>query len=68
MTEDIDMTDKNEWGDRPDDLTTEIKADFHSDGFYGRYSKAMELVGNRHSKSALVSLVAYLLKKPTKGD
>jgi len=26
-------------------------------------SRALELVSNRHSKSALVSLVAYLLKQ-----
>ena len=53
------MTD---WTDRDDDLTPAIKADFKSEGFYERHARAMDLVGNRHSKAALVSLVAYLLK------
>ena len=51
------------WDDKDDDLTPAIKADFGTEGFYGRYSRALELVSNRHSKSALVSLVAYLLKQ-----
>lgn len=50
------------WEDKTDAMTPDVKADFGSEGFYARYSKALELVGNRHSKGALVSLVAYLLK------
>ena len=55
------------WDDRNDDLTPAIEADFNTDGFCGRYSRALELVSNRHSKAALVSLVAYLLK-PKEGQ
>ena len=51
-----------EWTDKPDDWTDRIKADFRTDGFYSRYAQALDLVGNRHSKSALVALVCYLLR------
>lgn len=50
------------WEDRPDHLTPEIDADYRSDGFDARYTEALELVGNRNSKSELAYLVAYLLK------
>jgi hypothetical protein len=56
------------WDDRPDDLTPAIDADFETHDFYARYARAMELVGNRHSKSALVNLVAFLLIKKEAGD
>lgn len=50
------------WEDRDDDLSAPIAADFRSHGFFERYARALELVGNRHSKGALVALVAYLIK------
>lgn len=59
-----------DWLDREDEMTPAIRADFRSDGFFERYARALDLVGNRHSKGALVALVAYLLrddsKEPTK--
>lgn len=57
-----------EWGDNPDDLTPMIKADFRSDGFYDRYAKAQNIVGNRYSKGSLVALVCYMLKAETERD
>lgn len=56
------------WENRDDDLTPAIKSDFGSEGFYDRYARAHELVGNRYSKGALVSLVAYLLKQKEQSE
>jgi hypothetical protein len=52
------------WNDRDDALTLAVENDFGSEGFYKRYGRALELVSNRHSKGALVRLVAYLLAQP----
>lgn len=50
------------WGDQDDDLTPEIVADHpaHS-GAHDTYAKAMDIVGRRRSKGALVNLVNHLL-------
>ena len=49
-------------GDEADDLTPEVDRlhPFHTKR-YDLHNRAMDLVGNRRSKGALVSLVAYLL-------
>lgn len=56
------------WEDREDNLTPAIEADPKSKDFNERYSRALQLVGNRHSKASLVSLVAYLLKQGGRRD
>lgn len=56
------------WEDTNDDMTPEIDDDFGSDGFHERYARALDLVGNRHSKAELASLVAYLLKREGQSD
>lgn len=58
----LEKLQRDEWADRPDDLTPQVKSDFRSEGFFQRYDRAMVLVSNRHSKGALVSLVAFLLR------
>lgn len=53
-----------EWEDRPDDLSEAVRAAHPCiTKDYATYSRAMELVGNRHSKGALVNLVCYLLRE-----
>jgi hypothetical protein len=48
--------------DKPDDLTAAIAAAHPlRTGHHASYARALELVGNRHSKGALVELVSYLL-------
>ena len=53
---------KSDWDDKPDDMTEEIE---RTHPFkvkdWARYQRAQELVSNRHSKGALIDLVAYLL-------
>ena len=50
------------WTDRDDHLTCAINASHPTKtGRHDIYMQAMELVGNRHSKAALVNLVHYLL-------
>ena len=52
------------WEDRDDDLTHAInKAHPVYSKAYDAYARAMELVGNRHSKGAIVRLVCYLLQQ-----
>ncbi len=53
------------WTDEPDDLTDAVMAShpFKERGDYKTYCRALELVSNRHSKGALVSLVNYLLRQ-----
>ena len=51
------------WSDREDYITEHIKKDYHTADFVQRYVKALELVGNRHSKGSLVALVAYLMRQ-----
>lgn len=53
----------SDWRDKDDDLTPAIKGDSLTDGYFARYDRAMGLVGNRHSKGALVALVSYLLRE-----
>ena len=63
-----------DWADRPDGLTHTIDA-MHpvkaapeaKAQAWARWNRAMELVGNRHSKFALVALVNYLLAEAEKG-
>lgn len=51
-----------DWMDRDDELTPAIDAAHPmTTGDHDTYAKAMKLVGNRHSKYALVRLVNYLL-------
>lgn len=59
----LEKLQRDEWSDRPDDLTPQVKSDFRSEGFFQRHDRAMVLVSNRHSKRALVSLVAFLLRE-----
>lgn len=50
------------WDDKPDKWTPEIEAAFPTrSGSHEEYQTASEMVGNRHSKHALVSLVNWLL-------
>jgi hypothetical protein len=50
------------WEDRTDEFTGAIdKAHPHHTKDFPTYTKALELVSNRHSKGALVGLVNYLL-------
>ena len=53
---------KKDWSDRDDELTEAIDA-LHpcETGDHKTYTKAMELIGNRHSKGSLVCLVNYFL-------
>lgn len=52
----------NEWGDREDEYSERIAA-CHPDnnGSHRTYALASRLVGNRHSKCALIDLVNFLL-------
>jgi hypothetical protein len=57
---------QQEWGDRPDEYTPEIdhaRLTLSKRGDHENYAKAFALVGNRHSKFALVHLVYWLLTK-----
>lgn len=55
-----------DWSDRPDDMTAAIKASHPvNSGDHKTYVRAMELVGNRYSKGALVMLVHHLLRLAT---
>lgn len=51
------------WDDREDDMSAAIKESHpvHT-GDHASYQRAMELVGNRYSKFALVALVNHLLR------
>lgn len=50
------------WMDRKDDLSDAIEASHPlKTGRHDLYQRAMELVGNRHSKGGLVCLVNHLL-------
>jgi hypothetical protein len=50
------------WEDREDDLTPAIDAAHPMrTGDHATYERAVDLVGNRHSKQSLVALVNYLL-------
>lgn len=52
------------WEDKEGDWTPCIVADHPArSGAYDTYDTAMKLVGNRHSKGALVALVNHLLLK-----
>lgn len=54
------------WGDKPDEYTAEIQAAHPmATKDYATYTKAVGMVGNRHSKYALVDLVNWLLVKAT---
>ena len=51
-----------EWGDKPDEWTESIHAAHPTrSGSHDEYGVAMQMVGNRHSKAALVLLVNWLL-------
>ncbi len=53
----------DQWGDRRDEWSACIdKAHPMNSGAHDAYLKALEMVGNRHSKGALVSLVCWLLQ------
>ena len=50
------------WDDKPDEWTDEIEKAFPTrSGAHEAYATAMRMVGNRHSKGALVALVTWLL-------
>ena len=55
--------DEEPWdGDKEDELTPAIKAAHPvRSGEHATFARALQLVGNRRSKSALVELVSYLL-------
>jgi hypothetical protein len=51
-----------QWEDTPDEWTEEIDAAFPTrSGSHEEYATALRMVGNRHSKGALVALVNWLL-------
>jgi hypothetical protein len=53
------------WGDKDDEWTERINAAHPlKTGDNETYGIAMRMVGNRHSKGALVELVNWLLKSP----
>lgn len=55
------------WADRPDQWSEQV-AEAHplKTGNHAAYERALEMVGNRHSKGALVELVCWLLQqRPT---
>ena len=55
------------WADRDDEYTDAInEAHPTNTNRHDVYEKAMRLVGNRHSKYALINLVNYLLVKAEK--
>lgn len=60
------MSEKNEpdeYGDRRDEWSERIDASHPmNSGDHRKYELAMQMVGNRHSKGALVELVNWLLK------
>jgi len=57
-----------EWADRDDEWTEEIKAAHPTrSGSHAEYGTAMRMIGNRHSKSALVELVNWMLLRLTSG-
>jgi hypothetical protein len=58
---------QKDWQDRDDELTDEIE-NLHpcETGDHKTYTKAMELIGNRHSKGSLVCLVNYFLAREKK--
>jgi hypothetical protein len=53
----------DDWKDAEDEWTAEIKAAHpaRTDSHHHEYATAMRMVGNRHSKGALVALVTWLL-------
>lgn len=60
--------DRDEWGDRPDELTPFIELDqVLKSGRYDVYTDAYTLVSNRSSKGALVDLVNHLLLEIERG-
>jgi uncharacterized protein YfiM (DUF2279 family) len=61
------------WEDVDDEWTPAIKAAHptratDAAAAHGRYGVAMRMVGNRHSKGALVELVAWLLGLIARGE
>ena len=61
-----ELTDED-WGDRKDQWTDAIQAEHPlNTKDYKTYEMAMEMVGNRHGKFALVALVNWLLRKAQK--
>lgn len=57
------MTGNDAWDDKPDEFTAAIeKAHPVVTREHQRYALAMRMVGNRHSKGALIDLVNWLLK------
>lgn len=66
------MSDKtvstNAWGDREDKWTKRINAAHPIvSGSHGAWQLATDMVGNRHSKRALVELVNWLLTEVPNG-
>ena len=58
------VTDADLWRDKPDEWTESVKRAFPTrSGSHEQYAAAMQMVGNRHSKGALVALVNWLLVK-----
>lgn len=55
------------WEDKEDEWTSAIEAEHPTRArtmeSHERYAVAMKMVGNRHSKSELVALVAWLLSR-----
>ena len=55
---------EQDWNDKNDEWTKQIQeAHPLNTGFFDTYSLACQMVGNRHSKFALVALVNWLLRK-----
>lgn len=69
MPSESQVTKRDENGDREDEYTQRINRHHPtSTGDHKTYAKAMELVGNRHSKAALVDLVNFLLRNQQRGE
>lgn len=50
------------WDDKPDEWSEAIHAAFPTrSGSHDQYAQALQMIGNRHSKGELVSLVNWLL-------
>jgi transcriptional regulator GlxA family with amidase domain len=56
-------------GDKDDEWTARIDEAFPtSSGSHEEYATALRMVGNRHSKAALVALVNWLLVEKKRGE
>ena len=68
MSEQDKPAEPDAWGDREDEWSEAIDAAFPTrSGSHEEYAVAARMVGNRHSKGALIALVNWLLVENRKG-